>query len=877
VIVGSTLDSAVNSSGNTVLGAGSTYVFDRSVIKYLVNDTAQTTYAIVGSFTNPVQVLHNGVFLTNSAQYLNGEFTVSGSSIVLSPSVSLTIGDSIEIETNQFQLVQKVVAQSPEGDALFGYSSQICNNDCSLYIGAPQNSSSVLVQDGSVERAVNQSRMYGVTVSTVANPVLIAGSSIRVNGIEVVVPDSPNNTVAGLAAAISPLPWSNNIRYYPNDRVIYNSVCYTCTQTSYNNPPTTGSVYWVSSYVIPNVQASLSNNLTFYGDGTTKLFDIGSVYGTPGSNPTVYLNGVLQTASPTLGYTYTYLDSSQQIAFVTAPNTHAKIVVVTGKLVLSVINSTAAPTYNQLSVLPGIGGAGSAFDALGFDTFVYTQTLYSPDPVSYGRFGSSISINSNSLNVVVGAPNGNVYEAMSFDAGQTIFDENSTIFSNPVSNSGVAYTFDYFPSANSSVNNPGKMVFGQQIYQSGTATGDQFGTSASYVNGRLIVGAPGVDLGATNNTNYGSITIYSNPDNLPAWATVHQQQPVVNIELINSVYSFDKLLNSTQTYYDYIDPLQGKILGVAAQNIDYISAVDPANYNTGTIHNNGTAWADAQVGKLWWDTDTVRFINPNQDDIIYASRQWAQLFPGSRVDIYQWIQSDVPPASYAGVGTPLSTTSYTTQASLTTTGVFSTQYYYWVRGITSVDNATGKTLSASSIASYIANPQNSGLPYIAPINSSTVALYNSVGLISASDTILHVEYERQAAGAASNIHTEYQFVADGKADSFVTESIYQKMVDSFCGENLSGALVPDPFLSPGMQYGVQYSPRQSMFVNRYTALQNYLDRANTILAQYPISEMRSFNLLNSSQPVPSSVIGTATSASIAGNTLTVSGTITGVF
>ena len=601
------------------------------------------------------------------------------------------------------------------------------------------------------------------------------------------------------------------------------------------------------------------------------------MYSVAGSNPVVYLNGVVQTASPSAGYTYTYLDSSQQIAFVTAPATYAEIVVVTGKLVLSVINSSTAPEYDQLSVLPGASNTGSAFDALGFDTFVYTQTLYSPNPVSYGYFGSSLSINSDSLNVIVGAPNGNVYEAMNFDAGETIFDENSTIFSNPVSNSGVAYTFDYFPSANSSVNNPGQLVFGQQIYQSGTATGDQFGTAVSYVNGRLMVGAPGVDLGVTSNPNYGSVAVYSNPDNLPAWATVYEQQPVVNIELMNSVYSFDKLLSSTQTYYDYIDPLQGKILGVAAQNIDYISAVDPANYNTGTIHNNGTAWADKHVGEIWWDTDTVRFINPNQDDIVYASRQWGQLFPGSRVDIYQWTQSDVPPASYTGTGTPLSTTSYTVQSSLSSTGAFATQYYYWVRSITSVDSAAGKTLSASAVASYIANPVNSGLPYIAPVNSSTIALYNSVGLISASDTILHVEYERQAAGASSNIHTEYQFVADGKADSFVTDSIYQKMVDSFCGQNPSGALVPDPFLSPGMRYGVHYSPRQSMFANRYSALQNYLSRANTILAQYPITEMRSFNLLNSSQSVPNSVVGTATAASISGKTLTVAGTVTGVF
>jgi hypothetical protein len=870
VIVGADFDdSSINNSG-------ATYVFDRSVVRYLVTDTGQTTYTIPGSYTDPVAVVLNGVFLTNTAQYIDGEFTVSGSNIVLSNSVALNIGDNLEIETNQFQLVQKIVSQSPEDGALFGYAAQMCLNNCSLYIGSPQYTNT-LTQEGSVERQANQSRLYGVTVSTVANPTLTAGSVIRINNVEVAVPNSPNNTVAGLARAISPVAWSSTQQYYINDRVIYNSVSYTATASSLNQAPGSSGSYWSASFAIPNVQASLTGNLTFAGDGTTKIFSVGSIYTTSGSNPVVYVDNTLQAASPTAGYNYTYNNTDQQIEFVSAPPKGTVITAVSGRLILSVIDATAAPEFDKLSVLPGVGGTGSAFDALGFNTFVYTQTLYSPNPVAYGLFGSSIGINNNSINIVVGAPNGNVYEAMTFDGGETVFDENSTIFSNPVDNCGVAYTFDYLPSSQASASNPGQMTFGQQIYESGTATGDRFGTAVNYVEGRLVVGSPGVDLGASSDTNYGSISIFDNLNNLPSWAIIREQQPVVNVDLMNSVYSFDKLLNSTQTYYDFIDPLQGKILGVAARNIDYIGAVDPANYNTGTIHNNGTSWGDAHVGQIWWDTDTVRFINPNQDDIVYASKRWGSIFPGSRVDIYQWIQSDVPPASYIGTGTPLSTTSYTVSSVLTANGVFASYYYYWVRGINTVDTANGKTLSTTAIASYITNPVGSGIPYIAPINASTVALYNAVGLISAQDTILHVEYEREATGAAANIHTEYQFIAEGRADNFVTDSIYQKLQDSFCGTDQAGNPVPDPFLSPGMRYGVQFRPRQSMFVNRYTALQNYLGRANTILAQYPISEMRTFTLLNSSEPIPSATTATASAATVSGNILTVAGTVTGVF
>jgi hypothetical protein len=46
-----------------------------------------------------------------------------------------------------------------------------------------------------------------------------------------------------------------------------------------------------------------------------------------------------------------------------------------------------------------------------------------------------------------------------------------------------------------------------------------------------------------------------------------------------------------------------------------------------------------------------------------------------------------------------------------------------------------------------------------------------------------------------------------------------------------------------------------MFANRFKALENYLGYANTVLAQYPISETRSFRLLNSSEPTPAANSG----------------------
>ena len=810
ILIGAPGQSATNSASQTVY-PGKVYAFDRSVVRYIVSNSAQTSYTIPGSYTEPVAVILNNQFLTNTAQYINGQFTVAGSSIVLSSSVVLSVGDILEIETNQFQFVQQftidnVLDESEHYIAKFGQALDICSNNCSVYVGAPFEGT-LIPQAGIVQRQINQSRAYGVTTSTVANPVLTAGDTIRINDSEVAAPDA---TIESLVAAI-------------------------------NNSG------------IPNVVASLTADITLRGNGSTKIFDIGNIYSSASAyNPVVYINSELQVAAPTVGYTYTYNNSTQQISFVDAPANNSIITVVSGRMTVSVVNAAAAAEYDMLTVLPGVVGA--AFADIGFTTYAYIQTISSPNPTPYAQFGNSLSINTGAVNLVVGAPNGNVYEPTTFDAGKTYFDERSTTFFNQVTNGGVVYTFDYLPSASSSLSNPGKFVFGQQVYVNGVATGDQFGSAVNYRDGRLLVGAPGSDTSTTTD-NYGTVALFDNPNDLPAWTVVHAQQPTVDVTLLNSVYSYNKLLNSTQTYFDFIDPLQGKILGVARRNIDYIGAVDPANYNSGSVHNIGTSWSAGHVGEIWWDTNTVRFIDPNQDDITYASRRWSQTFPGSRVDIYQWIESSVPPGSYTGPGTPFSTTSYTVTSSLNNSGVFVTNYYFWVTGIATIDTAAGKTLSTIGIASYILNPSNSGLPYIAALNANTIALYNTKGLLSASDTILHVEYDRQVQGSDSDVHTEYAFIADGRAESFLNPNLYRKLLDSFSGQDLSGNLVPDPLLSPGMQYGVQFRPRQSMFANRLVALENYLGHANTILAQYPISETRSFNLLNSSEPIPAANSG----------------------
>jgi len=756
-------------------------------------------------------VLVNNVFLVNQTDSVLGgsnTFSVSGNNITINQ--ELFVGDVIEIEINQFVEQQLINENTVAEFTNYGQSLDLCPYNCSLYVGAPQDSS-IAWRGGVVERSVNQARTYGTITATVANPSLTAGQTLRVNNVDIAVPASPNNNIAGLAAAING--------------------------------------------------------------------------GIPGTN-----SG--------------------------APNATA-VVSTTGYLTIFVTNTDAAPEGNKLQVAPG--STGTVFSALGFDTFVYTQTISSPRPATFAQFGYSIAIDDTALNLVVGSPRGSLYLPMVFDyntvteqAGTTFDGNSTTFFSSSVmvssirgagsfvigqqytivsvgttdftsigaiantvgirftatgagsgtgtaayyltrllAQSGVVYTYDYLPSNSASAANPGKFIFGQQVETNAISYLDQFGYAVSYNSGVLVATAPGEDFEDSTLANPGAAYLFENSLRQLAWQPIAIQQPVVDIRLLTSVYMYDRITSAKTYFFDFFDPLQGKVLGAAQENIDYISAIDPASYNVGPLNNRGDTWSLVHLGEVWWDISTVRFIDPNQDNPTYASRRWGQVFPGSRVDVYQWISSSVPPANYTGVGVPYSINSYVINTRLNQSGTFVTEYYFWVRGITETASQAGKTLSVATVASYIQEPRSSGISYIAPINSSTIAIYNALDYIVASDTIISVEFDQTYTTA--NVHTEYELIAQGQADSFLSGNLYRKLQDSFCGVDTTGNKVPDPNLNYAQRYGVQFRPRQSMFVDRFLALQNYIQRANDVFALYPITEIRNFNLLNSAEPEPAEV------------------------
>jgi len=227
-----------------------------------------------------------------------------------------------------------------------------------------------------------------------------------------------------------------------------------------------------------------------------------------------------------------------------------------------------------------------------------------------------------------------------------------------------------------------------------------YGHAVEFNASHVVIGTPNFKP----DTIAGQVITYLNTTGVSDWSVFRNSSPVVDINRIQNIQLYSAITNNTLDNLDYIDPLQGKILGSVRQNIDVVSNVDPAGYNSPNNTKGSMVWGSTQVGQLWFNTSTTRFVNYHQNDVVYNSKWWGQIFPGSDVTVYSWITSNTPPISYVGPGTPFNVDSFAVEYTLNATGVLTPVYFYWVRNTNIIFTKQGKTLADSIIQSYIASP-----------------------------------------------------------------------------------------------------------------------------------------------------------------------------
>jgi hypothetical protein len=406
-------------------------------------------------------------------------------------------------------------------------------------------------------------------------------------------------------------------------------------------------------------------------------------------------------------------------------------------------------------------------------------------------------------------------------------------------------------------------LFGESL-ASDLTSAEGYGYSLAVGSDTIFISAPYAIDGLVKS---GRIFVYSKQADTYSWNVLHKETDKVDLTKIKSAFLYNKTTNKLITYLDVVDPVQGKIPGPAEQEIKFKTFYDPAVYSLGdstVTADDGIAWKKSQVGMLWWDLRTAKFIDSAvTDDPVYRNSTWNTLFPYASIDIYEWVETKLLPAEWnkladteIGLAQGISGTSlygnnvHSVVKTYDTVGkIFKNTYYYWVKNKKTIPNTSDRHMSAQDVSSLISNTRGQGYKYLALTSSNSFSLVNVKNDLMHTDVVLSVEYWIADHGT-ENIHSQWKIINDN-IDTKLPATIEQKWIDSLCGKDLAGRLVPDTALPPKIKYGIENRPRQGMFVNRFEALKQFIERVNTALIAVQISGQRNFNLLNSYEAEPS--------------------------
>lgn len=837
-------DANVWVDGEWIQGAGAVYVYDRVIEAF--KSTGAADYTTRGN----IDLVHKV-----TVDELNvDDFTIPGGigSNVIRFNNPPVAGKVVFIETNQFNLLEKLIGiDSLEGglsaiqaNTAFGTSLTICSNNCAIYVGAPYYNNLPEYNTGAVWKFHNRGRLYGTNTGQEIDPVFTPGDTLRLDNFEVVVEGRmmPGEEDTTAAVSITGIP---ELYIMANVLTLNTSVVAVAGQTISQDQ---GGGNYANVIVVANTAVSgskhiaVAGNITLAGYTTTTQFKYG-----PGN--VVSIGGTISSAYPMASLDSLVQDvNDANILGVSAINENN----------LLRLDSDRTVAKNLLRILSGSNTTSSegVFADAGMAVFAFMQIIVNPFNTPGEYFGNKVVLAQNAYMLVISSERGTTRAFTTFDSATTYFDDTSTNIFDSAIGSGSVYIYELYDDPRDAVEDPGRYAYAQQLNTGDLNIGDRFGADIDIIGTDIIVSAPADD---STVLDAGSVYIFKNPAMTRGWNLIRYQQDKVDIESVNRIFLYSSLTNTILTNLEYIDPAKGKILGQADQEITYKTEYDPAVYNRGTGANGQINtqiyWGASQVGQVWWNLDKIRYIDYEQDTLTYRSINWGRLFPGSVVEVAEWVESTVVPSQYVAAGNDgvpkfADNSAYVEITYVDpNTNIIDSKFYFWVVGKTSVDpNNPRRSLPISTVADYILNPKAQGIAYAAIIQSNSLIVYNVGGYLSAQNTILHLDYE--IVKNTSVIHSEYELLQKGNPYSMIPEKISNKLIDSLSGEDVFGKVVPDPQLSLADRYGINIRPRQSMFVDRLQAMTNLIDYVNDVLITRPIAREFDLATLMSQDPKP---------------------------
>lgn len=442
----------------------------------------------------------------------------------------------------------------------------------------------------------------------------------------------------------------------------------------------------------------------------------------------------------------------------------------------------------------------------------------------------------------------------------TTFDSDTVKFYSTVKNSGAVFTF---------VRNNDKFVFGQELYDQLVSSEQIYGSSIYVSENAVIVGGPGQTY---TSAQTGAIYLFdSKLTTLNNWVKIREEEALVDLSKFKTIKTIDTEKEEVIDYLEIIDPVKGKISGLADQELKYKSLFDPAVYSIGVdgvVVDQNSNWLDEHVGELWWDLTSAKFVWYEQGSLEFRKNNWNVLFPGSMIDVYEWVKTPYLPTQWSAIadtneglaqgisGQPKFVSNSVVSVKQVWDSIsnsFSNVYYYWVKNKVTVPEGITRKMSAYNVASLIADPKGQGLKFAAPISSDAIMLANMDSSIIGTKINLSINLD--TIDNDINRHTEWILIQEGNESSLPTSRLMTKMIDSLLGRDSLGNIVPDPALPSRLKYGVEIRPRQSMFKNRTEALRVLVEYANTILAANNIVDLVDLSKFLEKDPIPNALLG----------------------
>jgi len=314
--------------------------------------------------------------------------------------------------------------------------------------------------------------------------------------------------------------------------------------------------------------------------------------------------------------------------------------------------------------------------------------------------------------------------------------------------------------------------------------------------------------------------------------TLRKQSTQINSKLVDRSRVYNDYDGINEVDLDVFDPIKNIYPGVAIQEISYIRNTDPAivtnTSSTANTANDLYVWGNNQVGQLWWDTSTIRYIEYENFDTEYRLKNWGSLFPGSTVDLYEWVKSTSTPDNWELDGTVKSTTEYVTETVTDKQGIATTVYYFWVKNRTVTPEKEFRLLPALSVGRLLKNPTSQGLSWFAPVSASSILVSNVARFISTDNSVLRLNYKIKDND--NPIHKQWILLKENDPNELVPDTVWNKFTDSLSGIDAIGNAVPDTNLHENIRYGNSIRPRQSWFKNNSEARRVFRYKTNEILA-----------------------------------------------